>query len=131
MKKPYTKPQLAVESFHLDAAVAASCTNTANGIALNHEIYGCTYDVYFAEGPCQVAVIGAEWDKKRNVGGDINDTLCYHGPLGIAVLAYFFVIWRLSGKPVFNRYRMHILRHWSNIWNSSHTVGTYMALFFH
>jgi len=90
MKKTYTKPVLAVESFHLDAAVAAGCNGTKNSVqavALNHEIYGCTYDAYFAEGPCQVAVIGAEWDKKRNVGGDINDLLCYHGPMGLMVLA--------------------------------------------
>jgi hypothetical protein len=34
-----------------------------------------------------VAVIGATWNRKRNVGGDINDQLCYHGALSIQVLA--------------------------------------------
>ena len=88
MKKTYQKPVIAVESFHLDAAVAAGCDSTKNAVALNHEIYGCTYDVYFAQGPCQVAVIGPNWNKlNRNVGGDINDQLCYHGALSIQVLA--------------------------------------------
>ena len=88
MKKAYRKPLLAVESFHLDAAVATSCTGTG-GIPLNHSLYGCKYEAYFAEGFCASAVIDAKGnplDQGLEIN-DTNNTFCYHGALGAVMLA--------------------------------------------
>ena len=42
MKKEYTKPFLAVESFQLDAAVAGACKE--NGVAINHTLDTCVLE---------------------------------------------------------------------------------------
>lgn len=75
MKRTYSKPYLLVESFQLDAAIAASCSSEG-GVALNHAVGTCwnnTDDKYFFNADyCDVDLTGPEDD-----GGD---TLCYHGP---------------------------------------------------
>ena len=92
MKKTYSKPEIAVESFHLDASIAGACSDPTAAIALNHELFGCNYDVYFAEGvaACQIAVISAAQAKSITgpfpMAADLNDTLCYHAALGMRVL---------------------------------------------
>lgn len=79
MKKKYEKPILAVESFQLDAAIAASCTGTgpegSKYATLGYTEDTCTYNngQYFNLDNCQVDLTGP--------ANDGNDTTCYHGPL--------------------------------------------------
>lgn len=76
MKKTYVKPELVVESFQLDAAVAASCSSrgkqsigySQNTCTLEEEIPGLGY---FGD-KCAQGIV---------VDGDGNDTFCYHGPV--------------------------------------------------
>ena len=80
MKKNYSKPYLAVESFQLDAAIASSCS--ANGkFPLGHGMDTCTS---FEEAP-GLGYFGLACDKGGNdvvnPGSDNNDTICYHGPI--------------------------------------------------
>lgn len=72
MKKKYVKPVIAVESFQLDAAIAASCS--AQGyIPIGYTEDTCSFEgEYFNYNNCQVDLTGP--------GGDGNDTICYHGP---------------------------------------------------
>lgn len=75
MKKEYTKPFIIVESFQLNAAVAASCSSD-NKIAINYGENTCddleeTGASYFGAA-CSTDV--------TTYGGDNNDTFCYHGP---------------------------------------------------
>lgn len=74
MKKVYTKPIVVIESFQLDAAIAASCSSQGY-IPIGYGEDNCTYDnrQFFNCNNCQMDLTGA--------GGDGNDTLCYHGPL--------------------------------------------------
>ena len=74
MKKTYVKPELVVESFQLDAAIAASCSSQGY-IPINYGENNCTFDngQFFNYNNCQMDLTGSE--------GDGNDTLCYHGPL--------------------------------------------------
>lgn len=74
MKKAYTKPQIAVESFQLDAAVAAACSSHAPHAILNHTESTCTYDggAFFNLYNCQFDLTYKD--------DDGNDTICYHGP---------------------------------------------------
>lgn len=74
MKKEYRKPYLMVESFQLNAAIAASCSSQGY-IAINYGEDTCTFDngQFFNNNNCQMDLTGPE--------GDGNDTLCYHGPL--------------------------------------------------
>lgn len=71
MKKNYSKPLIVIETFQLDAAVAANCE-----IALGHAIGDCwnnTNDKYvFNWDLCSVDLTPAD--------DDGNDTICYHGP---------------------------------------------------
>lgn len=75
MKKTYKKPYIAVESFQLDAAIAASCSSEGKA-ALNYVIATCKdYTDY--------AVLGYFGNScTHNVmdEGDGNDWICYHGP---------------------------------------------------
>ncbi len=78
MKKAYNKPYLLVESFQLDAAIASSCSSQKKQ-PLNFYLAACTLAEevpglgYF--GPaCEIDV--------RDMDGDGNDGLCYHGPSG-------------------------------------------------
>lgn len=74
MKKVYKKPIVVIESFQLDAAVAASCSSQGY-IPINHGENTCTFDngEFFNYNNCQVDLTGSE--------GDGNDTQCYHGPM--------------------------------------------------
>ncbi|MBQ8898847.1 MAG: hypothetical protein IJY86_10300 [Clostridia bacterium] len=74
MKKTYVKPELVVESFQLDAAIAASCSSQGY-IPINYGENNCTFDngQFFNYNNCQMDLTGPE--------GDGNDAICYHGPL--------------------------------------------------
>ena len=78
MKKKYDKPVLIIESFQLDATVAASCSSH-NYIPINYGENNCgfgeiTKDYYqfFGVDNCEFDLTGGR--------GDNNDTDCYHGP---------------------------------------------------
>lgn len=73
MRRTYIKPILAVESFQLDAAIAASCSSQGY-ISINLGEDTCTFDngQFFNYNNCQMDLTGPE--------GDGNDTPCYHGP---------------------------------------------------
>lgn len=73
MKKAYMKPLVVIESFQLDASIAASCSSQ-NYIAINYGEDTCTFDNgnFFNNNNCQLDLTGP--------GGDGNDTVCYHGP---------------------------------------------------
>lgn len=78
MKRAYSKPFLAVESFQLNAAIAGSCSNDT---PINHYATSCGYGVieegeywyYFGENNCELDVTG-----ESSQGGE---TPCYHGPV--------------------------------------------------
>lgn len=74
MKREYKKPVLAVESFQLDASVAASCSSQGY-VPIGYSENTCTFDngQFFNLNNCQFDLTGPD--------GDGNDTLCYHGPL--------------------------------------------------
>ena len=81
MKKAYSKPLIAVESFQLNAAIAASCSKDGK-LAINYASNTCT-DVeesgpgYFGEA---CAAIGL--DNVLKPGGEWDDQFCYHGSIG-------------------------------------------------
>lgn len=80
MKRTYSKPYLLVESFQLDAAIAASCSY--NGLKpLNHDINSCQSGD--ASGEVYIQYVGAacDLDIVNNIGGDENDKFCYQGPI--------------------------------------------------
>ena len=88
MKKKYEKPDLLVESFQLDAAIAGSCSGEGY-IAIGHWEKTCgdgtssSYRFYaFSNDTCEVDVAGADED------GD--DYLCYHGPIASGGLTYTY-----------------------------------------
>ena len=74
MKKEYTKPFLAVESFQLDAAIAASCS-TAGKVSLNHGLNNCTL---IEEVPGEEIFGGACVEDIYNFNTEGNDGFCYH-----------------------------------------------------
>ena len=72
MKREYQKPYLAMESFQLNAAIAASCSSEGK-TPINYGVDSCGngyFGVYFGSS-CEVDV--------TNPGGDENDELCYQG----------------------------------------------------
>ena len=79
MKKTYTKPYLAVESFQLDAAIATSCSSQGKAV-LTQAVESCTFEsinpriTQFGD-PCTTNVI------KPAHGYGLYNTLCYHGPV--------------------------------------------------
>lgn len=75
MRKTYTKPYIVVESFQLDAAIAASCSSQ-DKIALNYSMDTCTA-VEEAPG---LNYFGNLCVHDVKVEGDGNDLICYHGP---------------------------------------------------
>ncbi len=75
MKKTYVKPYVAVESFQLDAAIAAACS-TENKIALHFGMNTCTAE---EEAP-GLNYFGNLCVHNVQVEGDGNDLICYHGP---------------------------------------------------
>lgn len=79
MKKAYTKPYIAVESFQLDAAIASACSTTG-ATPIHYGESSCGYDEissgyweYFNLNNCEVDLTGP--------GDDGSDTICYHGPM--------------------------------------------------
>ncbi len=81
MKRTYTKPLIAMESFQLNAAIAGACS-TDDKIAINYGENTCGFDkegaidnqwAFFNYNNCDVDLTGP--------GGDGNDTECYHGPI--------------------------------------------------
>ena len=74
MKKTYTKPYIAVESFQLDAAIAGSCTSEGK-TALNYTIATCKDYPDAASG-----YFGDSCTHNVVQEGDGNDLICYHGP---------------------------------------------------
>lgn len=81
MKKTYTKPAVIIESFQLNAAVAASCSSQGF-IPIGYGETTCEFGgQFFSHENCQFDLTGSE--------GDGNDTDCYHGPLiaGVTFLA--------------------------------------------
>lgn len=84
MKKKYTKPFVVVESFQLNAAVAAACSKE-NKLPLNYGMDTCTWD---EEAP-GVNYFGNLCVHDVQVEGDGNDTICYHGPTTLANVVAF------------------------------------------
>ena len=78
MKKVYMKPMIVIESFQLDATVAASCSSQGY-TPINYGENSCSFDdgQYFNSNNCQMDLTGS--------GGDRNDTICYHGPSLVGV----------------------------------------------
>ena len=76
MKKIYKKPYLGVESFQLNAAVAAACSSDGRR-PINHRSTTCSFPEksgqFFSLVNCQIDVSDGSVDG--------NDTICYHGPL--------------------------------------------------
>ena len=83
MRKKYEKPLLIIESFQLDATIAASCSSN-NYVPLGYtekecgidEIYEGYYQ-FFSSYNCEMDLVGSS--------GDGNDTICYHGPIATGV----------------------------------------------
>ena len=80
MKRTYEKPMLTVDSFQLDAAIAASCSSEEK-IPLGYADVSCLQanlpDIgLIFNSDCGLDVTA----QKFNYGGDDNDTYCYHGP---------------------------------------------------
>lgn len=75
MKKVYTKPILAVESFQLDVAVA-SCSGDG-AISLSYGEKSCNFDagsmIYFTDGNSA----GCNFDAVNP--NEFGDAICYHG----------------------------------------------------
>lgn len=77
MKREYSKPIFAVESFQVDASVAGSC-NDAGYATLGHYIGSCKVDggtYLFNFDHCSVDLTGP--DDEDHDGAD---AMCYHGP---------------------------------------------------
>ena len=79
MKRNYNKPYLVMESFQLNAAVATSCSGEGK------------QPIHYGDNTCRVGDNSDEqqidylgnacvMDIVGDVGGDSNDTFCYHGP---------------------------------------------------
>lgn len=80
MKKLYTKPYLAVESFQLDAAIASSCTGDDKQ-ALGYSLNTCTLeDDKGTQEFIGLNYFGNACVHNVQVEGDGNDQICYHGP---------------------------------------------------
>lgn len=80
MKRTYEKPMLTVDSFQLDAAIAASCSSEGKipiGYADVHCLESNMPDIgLIFSNDCGLDVTADAF----NYGGDGNDTYCYHGP---------------------------------------------------
>lgn len=80
MKRTYEKPMLTVDSFQLDAAIAASCSSEGK-IPIGYADVQCLESnmpgigLIFSN-DCGLDVTADAF----NYGGDGNDTYCYHGP---------------------------------------------------
>lgn len=81
MKKTYTKPYIAVESFQLDAAIAAACS-TDGKQTLGYTLDTCNLE----DDRGSTAFKGLNYFGNAcihdvKVEGDGNDMICYHGPV--------------------------------------------------
>ena len=76
MKREYKKPYLLVESFQLDAAIAASCSSEKK-MPLNYGMDTCTLE----EELPGLGYFGNLCIHDIKVDGDGNDYICYHGPI--------------------------------------------------
>lgn len=80
MKRTYEKPMLKVDSFQLDAAIAASCSSEGK-IPLGYAGVQCLQsnipgvELFFSSS-CGLDVTADTF----SYGGDENDMYCYHGP---------------------------------------------------
>lgn len=84
MKREYKKPVLAVESFQLDAAIAASCSSQGFvPIGFGENTCGYPKDVnsYFNYHNCDTDVVA------NDNNSDPYDGVCYHGP-GLAGMTF-------------------------------------------
>lgn len=77
MKKNYAKPYLIVESFQLNAAIAAGCNEDNGLIPLGHDFNTCNAN---EEAP-GLNYVGDKCIHDVDVEGDGFDEICYHGPL--------------------------------------------------
>lgn len=82
MKKTYVKPCVAVETFQLNAAVAAACSQE-NKLPLNYSMDTCTLQ---EEAP-GLNYFGNICIHDIKVEGDGNDLICYHGPTPATAVA--------------------------------------------
>ena len=86
MKKKYEKPVFIIESFQLDATIAASCSSQGF-ISINYGQNNCGRGAgidkefqYFNQHNCEIDLAGPEEDG--------NDYLCYHGPTAAAGMTF-------------------------------------------
>lgn len=75
MKKAYTKPYLAAESFQLDAAVASSCSSQ-NRIAINANVDTCNFHQFNPS----ITQFGLACTTNVLMTYGKFNTFCYHGP---------------------------------------------------
>lgn len=88
MKKEYQKPYLAVESFQLNAAIAASCTSEGK-FPINHGQHDCTLGDNPGEEPDVIFGAACVVDVYTQ-SGDGNDGFCYHGPVADMSLVFVY-----------------------------------------
>ncbi len=81
MKKAYVKPYIAVESFQLDAAIAASCSSQGY-IPIGKSENQCVHESGYFGLACDFDATGG-----NGIYGDDNDEFCYHGPIGATYVA--------------------------------------------
>ena len=89
MKRTYTKPLIAMESFQLNAAIAAACSQREGGIAIHYGENSCLASEEMP-GLDYFGIACQEAGGKDVVSGgpDGNDGICYHGFIaGIVFLA--------------------------------------------
>ena len=91
MKKEYEKPYIMVESFQLNAAIAASCSSGGK-IPINYGVSNCTD---MGDGEPNAGYFGGACEDEGGTdvsshpavgGGDGNDGFCYHGPFDPSAL---------------------------------------------
>lgn len=82
MKKTYSKPYIAVESFQLDAAIAAACSSKPGVYALGYSLDTCTLEDNRGSTEFKgLHYFGNACIHDVKVEGDGNDLICYHGPV--------------------------------------------------
>lgn len=75
MKKAYTKPYLAAESFQLDAAVASSCSSQSK-LAINANVDTCNFQKINPD----ITQFGLACTTNVLMTYGKFNTFCYHGP---------------------------------------------------
>ena len=80
MKKTYVKPYIAVETFQLDAAIAAACS-TDGLYVLGLTIDQCNLEDDKGDQMPGSGYFGDICVHDVKVEGDGNDLICYHGPV--------------------------------------------------